>query len=79
MNIPVSIGQAGDSFTALGENDSRTLVSVTASAGYIEIDTGDSSLHSLYFEPDGYVGTATITYTLSDGSSKTISIECYED
>ena len=79
MNIPVNISQSGDSFTALGEGDSRTIISATASAGYIEVDTGDTSLHSLYFEPDGYVGTATITYTLSDGSSRTISIECYAD
>lgn len=78
-NIPIGIGSAGDSFKVLGDNDNRTLISVTASAGYIEIDTSDTSKHSLFFEPNGFVGTATITYTLSDGSQKTISIECYQD
>jgi outer membrane protein OmpA-like peptidoglycan-associated protein len=78
-NIPVSIGTAGDSFQVLGDNDNRTIVNVKASEGYIEIDGSDASQHSLYFEPDGFVGTATMTYTLSDGSSKTISIECYKD
>jgi hypothetical protein len=63
----------------LGEGDKRKVTSVTSSVGYVEVDTGDTSRHTLFFEPEGYVGTATITYRLSDGSSKTISIECYED
>ena len=79
VNIPVTIGGSGDSFMVLGENDSRTLTSVTSSVGYVEVDTGDTSKHTLFFEPEGHVGTATITYQLSDGSSKTISIECYKD
>jgi outer membrane protein OmpA-like peptidoglycan-associated protein len=78
-NIPIAIGAEGDSFKVLGDNDNRTLISVTTSAGYIEIDSSDTSKHSLFFEPNGFVGTATITYTLSDGSQKTISIECYQD
>jgi hypothetical protein len=79
VNIPVTIGGAGDSFMVLGESDSRTISSVTSSVGYVEVDTGDTSRHTLFFEPEGYVGTATITYQLSDGSSQTISIECYKD
>jgi len=77
-NIPINIGPKGDTFIVLAEGDKRSITNVTSSAGFIEIDTGDSTKHSLFFEPEGYVGVATITYTLSDGSDKTISIECYD-
>ncbi|RTZ63812.1 MAG: hypothetical protein DSZ29_06385 [Aquificaceae bacterium] len=79
VGVPISIGAAGDSFSVLSDEDSRKLVSVTSSVGYIEIDNGDPAKHSIYFDPEGHVGAATITYTFSDGSSKTVSIECLED
>ena len=78
VNIPINIGPEGDSFIVLAEGDKRSIIKVTSSAGFIEIDTGDSTKHTLFFEPKGYVGTATLTYTLSDGSRRTISIECYD-
>ncbi len=79
VEIPLSVGSAGDSFAVLANNDERTVVSVTSSAGFVEIDQSDTTKHTLFFKTEGYIGTATITYKLSDGSSKTISIECYDD
>ncbi|HIO92526.1 MAG TPA: tandem-95 repeat protein [Leucothrix mucor] len=79
VGVPISIGTGGDSFSVLADGDDRTVISASSSAGYIEVEDSDSSEHTIFFDPDGHVGTATITYTLSDGSSKTASIECYED
>jgi len=79
VEIPVSIGSEGDSFAVLTQRDERTLVKVSSSEGLVKIDPRDSSKHTLFFESKGYVGIATVTYYLSDGSSKTISIECYDD
>ncbi len=76
INIP-SIGQEGSSFAVLAENDNRLITGVTASAGYVEIDTGDISRHTLYIDPDGYIGTMSISYVLSDGSTKTIFIDVH--
>ncbi len=79
VGIPVSIGSEGDSFAVLAEGDERSIVKVTSSEGFVEIDSGDVSKHTLFFASEGYIGIATITYYLSDGSSKTISIECHDD
>ncbi len=78
VGIPVSIGSEGDSFAVLAEGDERSIIKVTSSKGFVEIDSGDSSKHTLFFASEGYIGIATITYHLSDGSSRTISIECYD-
>ncbi|MCK5813382.1 MAG: OmpA family protein [Cocleimonas sp.] len=79
VGIPVSISAGGDSFAVLATNDDRTLVNVSSSEGSIKIYDGDSSKHTLFFDPEGYIGIATITYTLSDGSNRIITIECYVD
>ena len=79
VGIPVSIGSEGDSFAVLAEGDERSIIKVTSSEGFVEIDSGDASKHTLFFASEGYIGIANITYYLSDGSSKTISIECHDD
>jgi hypothetical protein len=38
---------------------------------YLAVDTGGNPKYTLFFEAEGY--------RLSDGSSKTISLKCYED
>ncbi|MCK5901956.1 MAG: cadherin-like domain-containing protein [Cocleimonas sp.] len=80
VSIPLTIGAKGDSFAVLSQNDSRKVVSISKpSFGWLEIDSGDKSKHTLFFDPEGNTGTVTFTYTLSDGSTQTISIRCPED
>jgi outer membrane protein OmpA-like peptidoglycan-associated protein len=79
VGIPVSISSGGDSFAVLATGDGRALVNVTSSEGTVRIYASDASKHTLFFDPKGYIGIAIITYQLSDGSKRTISIECYDN